>query len=83
MALLTISIPDSVLAAFEERYSPEQRAPALTAALTGLLDRSPYTAEQRAEDERRYQRFLATREALSTEQVAARLNAQLERAGLQ
>ncbi len=52
MATLQLDVSDQLLAAFEAKYPPEERAEALTYALIDLVQDDPYSPEAFAEDER-------------------------------
>jgi predicted transcriptional regulator len=73
MATLTVKLSDDLLKAFEAKYPPEQRDEVLVGALIELVQDDPYSEAAFAEDERRYQHYLATGRYYTTEQVMERL----------
>lgn len=82
MTKVQFSIPDDLFVAFNTKYPEASREAVFTELMRQLVEPSPYSEEAFAEDERRYQNYLDTGEALSTEQVLAQLRTQLHHAGL-
>ena len=54
MATLQLDVSDQLLAAFEAKFPPEDRAEALTHALIDLVQDDPYSDAAYAEDEQAF-----------------------------